>query len=285
MAKKAKAAVLEGAPDWIVTFADLMSLLVCFFVLIISFSIQDKQKMQVVAGSMRDAFGVTPESKKSGMIEIEGAPVRDYVKRVAPVDRPNDTDYAEERHNKRTKQGPEANTHSEERTDIDRSRKFALAAASLRQAWQEMPDIAELSDSLLVEQTPEGMNIQLMDQEGRAMFAPGSAMPNKRTVRLLNTMAKVLAQMPNRIKITGHSDATKVYGPDGYTLWDLTAGRANASRRILAEAGIPQDRFFAVVGKADTEPLFPEDMFLAANRRISILVMNEEPPLPPEHRP
>ena len=61
-----------GAPAWIVTFADLMSLLVCFFVLIISFSIQDKEKLQIVAGSMRDAFGVQPDSRRSGFIEIEG---------------------------------------------------------------------------------------------------------------------------------------------------------------------------------------------------------------------
>jgi len=285
MAKKTKAAVLQGAPEWIVTFADLMSLLVAFFVLIISFSIQDNQKLQVVAGSMRDAFGVKSESRKSGMIEIEGAPVRDYVKRVAPVDKPNDTDYAGKRHDKNSKQGPEANTYSYQRSDIQRPRQFAMAAASLRQAWQEMPDIAELSDNLLIEQTPEGINIQLMDQEGRSMFAPGSAMPNKRTERLLRAMAKVLVKMPHRIKITGHSDATKVYGPNGYSLWDLTAARANTARRILAEAGIPQDRFYAVVGKADTEPLFPEDLFLAANRRISILIMKEEPPLPPGFKP
>ena len=72
-----------GIPEWLVTFADLMSILVCFFVLLISFSIQDKQKLQVVAGSMKDAFGIQFVNKKAGMIEIEGAPVRQYVKQVA----------------------------------------------------------------------------------------------------------------------------------------------------------------------------------------------------------
>ena len=65
-----------GLPEWLVTFADLMSILVCFFVLIISFSIQDKEKLQVVAGSMREAFGIKYVARKAGMIEKEGSPVR-----------------------------------------------------------------------------------------------------------------------------------------------------------------------------------------------------------------
>jgi len=283
MAKK-KRPVLEGAPEWIVTFADLMSLLTCFFVLIISFSIQDKQKLQVVAGSMREAFGVKKIAKRAGMIEMEGVPVREYVKQVASVERENDTDYADEAHDQRTKQGPEADTHEFERNDITRPQQFSLAAASLRQAWQEMPDIAELSDNLLVEETPEGLNIQLMDQEGRSMFAAHSSEPNEYTVRLLQKMAKVLRQMPNRVKITGHTDATKIYGDQKFTTWDLTAKRANAARRILSEAGVPGERFHSVVGKADTEPLFPEDTFMAANRRITILLMKAAPPAPPDQK-
>lgn len=283
MARKKKGG--GGVPEWLVTFADLMSLLVCFFVLIISFSIQDKEKLQVVAGSMRDAFGIKFEARKAGMIEIEGAPIREYVKSVAPLPREEDTDYAEERHDERSKQGPEANTHDIEKTDIERPRQFALAAASLRQAWQELPEIHERSDSLLVEETPEGLHIQLVDQEGRSMFPKGSKEPFTRTRELLAKMAPVLKRLPNRISITGHTDATKMYDVPNYTLWDLSADRAKTTRQILAENGITHDRFYSVSGKADTEPLFPEDPFLPANRRISILIMAEAPPFPVEHTP
>ncbi len=285
MAKKNLAPVIEGAPDWIVLFADLMSLLVTFFVLLISFSIQDDKKLQVVAGSMRDAFGIRKEISKAGMIEREGSPARDYVKNVSVVDSKNDTDFSSIRNNKKSKQGSEANTYEIKKNIVETPRQFALAAASLRQAWQSMPDIAEISDSLILEETPEGLNIQLLDQEGRSMFASGSAEPNDRTIRLLTRIAPVLKAMPNRIRITGHSDSTKIYRTDNYGLWDLTADRANAARRILTEGGMSDDQFFAVVGKADSEPLFPEDTFLAANRRISILIMKEEPPLPPTHKP
>jgi len=282
---KQKAPIMQGAPAWIVTFADLMSLLVCFFVLLISFSIQDKEKLQVVAGSMRDAFGVTPTARKAGLVEIHGSPTRDYVKNMSAVERPNDSDFAEKKHNQKPKQGPEANTHDYKKAKIERPRQFALASASLKQAWQEMPEITELSDNIVLEETPEGLHIQLLDQEGRAMFAAGSSKPLAHTTKLLQKMAPVLKAMPNRIKITGHTDSTKLYKKDGYSLWELTADRANTARRILAAAGVPHDKFFSVTGKADTEPLFPEDTFMAANRRVSIVIMNEAPPLPAEHKP
>lgn len=274
-----------GIPEWLVTFADLMSILVCFFVLIISFSIQDKQKLQVVAGSMREAFGIKLESRKAGMIEVEGAPVRQYVKSVSPLPRDNNTDFANERHNERTKQGPEANTHDIEKTDIERPRQFALAAASLRQAWRELPEITEVSDNIMVEETPEGLHIQLVDQEGRSMFPYRSAAPYERTRRILAKMAPILRRLPNAIRITGHTDSSRMHGRSGATLWDLSADRAKAARAILAENGVSHDRFHSISGRADAEPLFPEDPGLAANRRISILLMAEAPPYPVDHKP
>ena len=276
----------EGLPDWLMTFADLMSLLVCFFVLIISFSIQDKEKLQVVAGSMRDAFGVKKVARKAGMIEIEGMPTREYIKSIAAVDdQEKDSDFDAVRQDEHAKQGPEANTHDIERNKIKQPRQFALAAASLRQAFEEMPDILEVSDNIMIEETPKGLNIQLIDQDGRSMFPQGSAKPYERTRRLLAKMVPVLRKLPNRIAITGHTDATRLYGRDNYDLWDLSSDRARAARKVMAAAGMPRDRFFSITGKADSDPLFPEDPFLAANRRISILVMAEAPPMPTDMKP
>ncbi|MCB1507458.1 MAG: flagellar motor protein MotB [Hyphomicrobiaceae bacterium] len=272
-----------GAPEWLVTFADLMSLLVCFFVLIISFSIQDQQKLQVVAGSMREAFGIQTESRKAGMIEIEGAPLRDFLRQVGIISDDSDTDYAAEQQDLRTRQGPEANTHDIEMSEVEIPRQFATAAASLRQAWEELPEITELSENIIMEETEEGLNIQLIDQEGRSMFPEGSKYPFEATRLLLAAMAPVIAQMPNRIRITGHTTATPESVNPGYGAWELSADRANTARRLLGEYGIPSDRFHSVVGMADTQPLFANDPYLAANRRISILLMAEAPPVPPSH--
>lgn len=279
MARK-KAEAPTGAPDWLVTFADLMSLLVCFFVLIISFSIQDKEKMQVVAGSMREAFGVKKITQKAGIVEIDGIPIREFIKQVGIIEQKPDTDFSSVLHNQRRKQGPEANTHDIEKADVERPRQFATAAASLRQAWQEMPDFLEISQNILVEETEEGLNIQLVDQEGRSMFPEGSKYPHETARQLLAKMAPVIRQLPNRIRVTGHTSADQGLPESQYTAWELSSDRANAARRILAEFGVSKDRFHSIVGLADTDPLFPNDPYLSANRRLSILLIAEAPPLP-----
>ncbi len=189
MAKKQKPQGGGGAPDWLVTFADLMSLLVCFFVLIISFSIQDKEKLQVVAGSMREAFGVKDTSRKTGIIEVEGIPIRDYMKDISQVEQEMDSDFSQVRHEQRRKQGPEANTHDTLEADIEKPRQFATAAASLRQAWQEMPEITEISSNIILEESEDGLNIMLVDQDGRSMFREGSKYPYETTRRLIAKMA------------------------------------------------------------------------------------------------
>jgi chemotaxis protein MotB len=164
-------------------------------------------------------------------------------------------------------------------------RKFALAAASLRQALQENPEIAELSKNVMIEETREGLDIQIVDQDGRSMFAEGARQPYERTRRLLQALAPQLRRMSNRLRITGHTSATQAASRPGSGAWELSSGRALAVRDILSNAGVPDDRFHSVIGKADTEPMFPDDPRMAANRRIAILIMHEAPPILPGARP
>lgn len=185
----------------------------------------------------------------------------------------------------RSKQGPEANTYDIEKSDVERPRHFATAAVSLRQAWQEMPELMEISSQILVEEVPEGLNIQLVDEDGRSMFPEGSKYPYERTRTILRTMAPVIARLPNRIVISGHTTSDRAEERPGYGRWELSADRANAVRRMLEEFGVSEGRFAEVSGKADSDPLFPEDTYLAANRRISILLLHEAPPLPQDHQP
>ncbi len=275
--------VVEGAPEWIVLFADLMSLLVVFFVLIISFSIQDEKKLKVVAGSMKEAFGTQYEREISGMIEVDGTPIHEFTRQPALIEDENDTNFADEDHDEKRKQGAEANTYDIEKTLIERPRQFATAAASLRQAWQEMPELAEVSNNIQMEESPDGLNIQLIDEDGRSMFRTGSAQPYNRTRKLIAKMAPILAALPNRISITGHTDSAAMRNNNAYGQWELSADRASIVRRILSANGVAHDQFYQVSGKADTEPLFPSDTLLAANRRVSILIMAEAPPIPTEY--
>jgi chemotaxis protein MotB len=157
---------------------------------------------------------------------------------------------------------------------------FALASASLRQALQDMPEITEVSKNIMVEETKEGLNIEIVDQDGRAMFPDGGREPFERTRRIVQALASRLKAMPYRISIAGHTSASRVPPKPGYGPWELSSDRANAIRRILENDGVPPAHFFQVAGRADTQPLFPDDPYIASNRRVTITLMREAPPMP-----
>ena len=159
---------------------------------------------------------------------------------------------------------------------------FASAAQSLRQALQDMPELAELSKQLLIDQTPEGLRIQLVDQEGRSMFQEGKAAPNDRARILLRAVARIINQLPNRVTISGHTSAS-LAGQRNEGDWQLSSARADQARQILQGAGVVSDRVYQVAGKANSDPLYPDDPTLPGNRRIAIVLLREAPVLPPDH--
>jgi chemotaxis protein MotB len=220
---------------------------------------------------MRDAFGVQDRVRYSGIIEVLGLPTRPKLRNAAHID-PSEA----------------SATPSPEESDRQRSygarlkedRKFSLASASLRQALQEMPEIAEASKHIMLEETKQGLNIEIVDQDGRSMFPEGGKEPYERTRKLLQKIAPQLKAMPYRFSIVGHTASTKVAPKPGYGPWELSADRANAVRQILESEGIPSGNIFMVAGKADTDPLFPDDPYMSPNRRVTVTLMREEPPLP-----
>jgi chemotaxis protein MotB len=157
---------------------------------------------------------------------------------------------------------------------------FAHAAEAIHQAIADNPDIAALSKQVVVDQTPDGLRIQLVDQDGRPMFQQGTAVPMPYARRLLETISRVISRLPNRVSIAGHTEGRAFTGPGGVTNWELSAQRANAGRAILTAAGLNSDRIYEVAGKAGAEPLLPEDPNASANRRLSITLMREAPPAP-----
>ena len=143
-----------------------------------------------------------------------------------------------------------------------------------------MPELSELSKQIIVDQTPEGLRIQLVDQEGRSMFKEGSAEPNDRAKVLLQAVARVVNKLPNRVTIAGHTSAS-ADGVKPASDWALSSSRADTARQILQTAGVDADRIYQVAGKADSDPLYPDDPLLPGNRRITIVLLREAPVLPP----
>jgi chemotaxis protein MotB len=155
---------------------------------------------------------------------------------------------------------------------------FESAAEAIRQAMQDMPELAELSKQIIIDKTPEGLRIQLVDQEGRSMFDPNSTRPNDRAKLLLRAVGRIVARLPNRITVTGHTSATP--GMKSPADWALSAARADAAREIIQQAGVDPDRVAQVSGKAAGDPLYPDDPTLPGNRRIAIVLLREAPVLP-----
>ena len=133
-----------GGHGWFVTFADLMGLMMSFFVMLVAFSTMDNNKLKIVAGSMRDAFGVQTEARYSGIIESDGLPTRPKLKNAAHIN-PEDSS------NTPTPDEQERDRAQGARLRVDR--EFALASASLRQALQDMPELTEISKHIMFEET------------------------------------------------------------------------------------------------------------------------------------
>ena len=273
---------------WKAAYADFVTAMMAFFLLMWLINTTSPEQKRGIADYFAPASVSRSTQGSDGL--LGGTAFQEDGARASGSNRQIDEELSAE--NERTKSGSpqesttQAGVPSEsalaQALSKRESAKFASAEASLRQALQDLPDYAELSKNIIIETNDDGLNIQLIDQEGRAMFSGSSAEPLPRTQHLLDTVSKVIQQLPNRISISGHTDTTAP-SPRGYSNWDLSADRANSARRILEKSGIDADRIYQVAGKGDREPLYPDDPDLPANRRISITLMPEAPVMPSEH--
>jgi chemotaxis protein MotB len=161
--------------------------------------------------------------------------------------------------------------------------EFARAEQAIRQAIETQPELAELSKQVVMDITPEGLRIQLIDEDGRSMFGAGDAKPTPRAERLMGVVSRVIVDLPNRVSVSGHTDSANP--GRGISNWDLSSQRANVARRLLQANGVAGERVYQIIGKADSEPLFPEDPMMPGNRRVAITLLREAPVLPRDATP
>lgn len=279
---------------WKVAYADFVTAMMAFFLLMWLINTTTPEQKRGIADYFAPA-SVSPSNSGSGDILAgtspgdEGAQGRgDNTIRQMLAPRAPDTNDSQ---NQETPEAsPESTAEPQVTQDamaaaqqVREDAMFQSAAMSLRQSIQDMPELAEISHQILVDITPEGLRIQLQDEEGRPMFDPGSVVPNERAVTLLRAVAQIAERLPNRLAIAGHTDS----GPtdiEGYSNWNLSADRANAARSVLQESGIGNDRIYEVRGKAGSEPLYPDNPYMAGNRRISITLLREAPVMPAGHQ-
>jgi chemotaxis protein MotB len=160
-------------------------------------------------------------------------------------------------------------------------KRFEAAAKTLRDAVKDVPELQALANNLVIDNTPEGLRIQLVDQDKQPMFPLGSAEMLESAKKLIALVSQIVLRLPNKVAISGHTDSTPYPVAGKYSNWELSADRANASRREFVADGVPPDRIARVVGLADQEPLVPNDPASPRNRRISIVLLREAKELPP----
>jgi chemotaxis protein MotB len=158
-------------------------------------------------------------------------------------------------------------------SDVDEEQTFLAAAMSLKNKFSSKPEFSTIRDQVRVDVTGEGLRVQIVDKADRVSFATGSAELTPLTRQVLAEIAATICELPNQIYIGGHTDHRPFSNGSGYTNWELSADRANAARRALEAGCVRPDQIRRVVGYADTEPLVPNDVYAAANRRISIIVL------------
>jgi chemotaxis protein MotB len=161
------------------------------------------------------------------------------------------------------------------RTELDRKRLEALME-ELKEAISKSQALEPFKDQLLLDITPEGLRIQIVDARNRPMFDSGSAKLKSYTASILHELTPYLSSVPNRISLTGHTDTTPYLGVSGYTNWDLSTDRANAARRALERSGLPTERVSRVVGLSSSVLFDRANPRNAVNRRISIVVLTRE---------
>ncbi len=266
---------------WKVAYADFVTAMMAFFLLMWLINtttpeqkrgIADYFAPQSIAQTVSGSGGVLG-GKVMGESDAHAGGAQSVMQKQSP---PAPASTTKALANGTTQNGANAsssNSNAQSRSAQDGD--FAHAAEAIHQAIQDNPDIANLSHQVITENTPQGLRVQLVDQDGRPMFQQGSNEPMPYTRKLLAAVGGIIASLPNRVSISGHTS-----GNDAGDNWELSTGRANQARALLQTGGLASDRIYEVAGKAGSEPLLPEDPNASANRRLSILLMREAPPVP-----
>jgi chemotaxis protein MotB len=268
---------------WKVAYADFVTAMMAFFLLMWLINtttpeqkrgIADYFAPQSIAQTVSGSGGVLG-GKVMGEDSAHAGGAQSVMQKQSPPSPPSDTKALA---SGQSQGGAGATTTTANDSHSAQDSDFAHAAEAIHQAVQDNPDIANLSHQVITENTPQGLRIQLVDQDGRPMFQQGSTEPMPYTKKLLAAVGGIIASLPNRVSIAGHTAGNDAAATGGS--WQLSAARADQARALLQAGGLGSDRIYEVAGKAGSEPLLPEDPNASANRRLSIVLMNEAPPAP-----
>ncbi|MEQ8510335.1 MAG: flagellar motor protein MotB [Rhodospirillaceae bacterium] len=267
---------------WKVAYADFVTAMMAFFLLLWLLNSVSEDTLSGISNYFTPIAASSNSSGAGGMLgglTIGEGSQQSQSGSVAVVPLPPPTVGAGGQDLTDPGEGPSRDPTEEDIDEALRERQeaqFEQAADELEQLIQGIPELAELSESLLIDYTPEGLRIQIVDQDGLPLFPSGSAAMYGYTRQIISLVARVVAKLPNELSITGHTDATPFSDPSGYSNWELSADRALATRRVLEDFGVVEQRVAKVTGQAANEPLLEDDPTAPQNRRISIVLLRDD---------
>ena len=277
----------HGGGAWKIAYADFVTAMMAFFLLLWLLNSVTQEQLEGISNYFAPTTASTSQSGSGDIlagktIGEEGVSQQDASRPSVVVDLPPTKVGAADIQD--VQEGEASTQKLEELQKQNEEAQFDKAEEALDEAIQASPQLKQLAKSLMIDNTPEGLRIQLVDQEGLAMFPSGGSDMYLHARKVLELVAHVIEELPQNIAISGHTDAVAFVSNDGYSNWELSADRANNARRVLKELGVSEDRVARVVGRADTEPLMPDDPKNARNRRLSIVLLRGtgKQPVPPE---
>ncbi|MCK5374637.1 MAG: OmpA family protein [Alphaproteobacteria bacterium] len=259
---------------WKVAYADFMTAMMAFFLLMWLLNMAPQDQKEAIAEYFTPPSPMVSDSRSGSgglfgglTMTPEGARTSDR-KPIAPIKESPDQSY------RGGGKDPKSISIAQ---SAERSR-FEAITEKIKQAILENKELEKMEDNIDITITPEGLRIELIDQEDETMFPSGSANMFDKTRKILTHITDAILEMPNLLSIRGHTDGVRYSEGAIYTNWELSADRANAVRRALIDSGFPLDRVNNVMGKADTKPLIEDNPLDPRNRRITLILLNQTLP-------
>ncbi len=286
----------EGLPAWMGTFADLMSLLMCFFVLLLSFSEMDVKKFKQIAGSMKFAFGVQNKielkdiPKGTSVVALEFRPGKPDPTPIETVQQVTQ-DITKPMLNFQEGESDSAGGRQKQKGTFrggqspQTANQTAAAAAAASEKENQEQNKKKIEDLLQKEIKDGAIDVENLGQQivirirESGSFSEGSAFLQPQFIPVIQKLGVLLNDMPGKVEITGHSDSVQIANELYRSIWDLSAQRAVAVAEELRNARGFDETRMRIIGRADTQPINTKDTAAARaeNRRVEIAITQGDP--------
>ncbi|PPC74611.1 motility protein MotB [Pokkaliibacter plantistimulans] len=265
---------------WKIAFADFMTAMMAFFLVLWLLGGATDEQLKAISSYFQDPIGFSDASPY--VIDLGGSPT------PAPQKTLNPESVTQEGVQQMTKQaepppaadsinnGDAANAKSSSTQDQQDQDNLAQMLRELQARVENTPELKRFQDQIHFEITQDGLRIQIQDSKEKPMFNVGSDKLDPHFEDMLLDLGDVIKRLPNKISISGHTDAKSYYDTAEFSNWELSTERANAARRALVEGGYPEDQIARIVGYAASALYDPQDPYNPRNRRIDIIVLNKK---------